>query len=218
MPDALSRPPDAAAPALAQLQPMEAAREALPFVDAAWAFQLRPCGGQRVLLELGGERGVCLHSAHHVDITPWFPEVVEAFEAWPGGRTVLDAELCVLDAVGRNDAQRLHARCLMRGWRHGADAAGLVVRDVLVHDGQDLRGWPWSRRRRLLCAMRLDAARVHCARAVDGDGRWLHRQARALGGMDLLALRRQAPYRQGACADCLSIPAHAAGEAHGWPP
>lgn len=211
----LTHPHAAAGPALAELRPMEPGRRSQPFIDAAWAFQLSPRGGQRVLVELGGERGVCLHSPRHVDITAWFPEVAEALPVPSAGRVVLDAELCVLDAAGRNDVQRLRARCLVRGARPGADAASLIVRDVLVHDGQDVRGWTWSARRRLLRATGLDGARARCAGAVDGDGCWMHRQAEALGGVDVLAMCRHAPYEPGLSASCVWIPAREAAAVRG---
>jgi ATP-dependent DNA ligase len=202
------------APTLLDLAPMQAARKSPPFTDAAWAFQLCPAGGQRLLVEVGAERGVCLHSASHVDVTAWFPEVVESLSGWDGGRTVLDAELCVLDAAGRNDPERLRQRCLVRGpvrgpvrgHPAGLDEATLVLRDVLVHDDRDVRAWGWSRRQRLLRSLDLAHPRLRKANGVEGEGEWLYRQAEALGQADVFATLCEGPYQGGRSPACLLIP------------
>ena len=194
-----------AAPALDALQAMEPCGPVSAFSDTAWAFELAG-GGHRVLLQFGGG-APRLHSRHHVDIGDWFPEVAGA--PWPRvrRRTVLDGELCVLDASGRNDPLRLHRRALQRGLPdEPADRAVLWVRDLLVLDGLDLRGLPWTRRRQGLHSVaRLDGAHLRLSRPIDGRGEWLCGQALALGRAELLAFRRDAPYQGGRCAACLRI-------------
>lgn len=194
------------APGLLDLQPMEAARRSRPFTDASWAFQLQPSGGQRVLLEFGGADGVRMHSAKHVDVTAWFPELAEVLPDWRAGRVVLDGELCVLDAAGRNDPQRLRQRCLVRGYRAGMDEVSLVVRDVLVHDDRDLRAWGWNQRQRLLRSLDLAHPRLQRAKGVEAEGEWLCRQAEALGQLDVFAVPCDAPYHCGRSPACVLIP------------
>lgn len=207
-----------AAPGLHELQPMDPCGPAAAFNHSAWSFEL-PAGGHRALLQFGGGGPVQLHSRHHVDITAWFPEVTRCRplrRAAAGcGRTVLDGELCVLDACGRNDAQRLHRRALQRGLPAlPQDRAAFRVRDLLVLDDQDLRSLPWSSRRRLLRAWRalhlpagLEAAALRLPLRVDARGEWLWRQAVALGCTELLAFHRDAPYRGGRSGACLRIAA-----------
>jgi bifunctional non-homologous end joining protein LigD len=196
------------APPLSALQPMEPCGPAAAFSDAAWAFEL-PAGGHRALMQFGGGAGVRLHSRSHVDIAAWFPEVtgLPALRGAKCGRTVLDGELCVLDACGRNDAERLHRRALQRGRPASPlDRASFCVRDLLVLDGQDLRTLPWSRRRQLLRSLRgLHGGRLRLPLPVDCRGEWLCRQARALGRSELLAFHRDAPYRGGRSGACLRI-------------
>jgi bifunctional non-homologous end joining protein LigD len=121
---------------------------------------------------------------------------------------VLDGELCVLDDCGRNDAARLHRRALQRGLpAAAADRAIFRVRDLLVLDDEDLRPLAWSQRRTLLRTLGgLD--RSGCLRLsnpICGHGEWLCRQALALGRHELLAYRRDAPYRGGRSGACLRV-------------
>ena len=197
----------ASTPSLGELHTMDAARAAPPFVDAEWAFELRPVRAQRMLTEFGAGQAVCLHSAHHVNVTAWFPEIVEALSGWSGMRTVLDGELCVLDEAGRNDPRRLHQRCLVRGQAGDSGRLSLVLRDVLVHEGRDVRALAWQQRHQLLRGLGLPKTCVRLPRGAIAEGVWLHRQALALGGMEVLAFRRCAAYRSGRSADCLRIPA-----------
>lgn len=206
-------PPLPAAPALSALQPMEPCGPAAAFSDIAWCFEL-PAGGHRALLQFGGGAGVRLHSRAHVDIGAWFPEVAgcRALRGTGAGRTVLDGELCVLDACGRNDPGRLHRRSLQRGLPATAqDRAAFCVRDLLVLHDQDLRSLPWWRRRQLLRSLHvLDGRCLRLPHPVVGRGEWLCRLARALGRSELLAFHRGAPYRGGRSGACLRIACEAA--------
>lgn len=192
------------APPLEALEPMEPSLRMQPFTQAGWIFTL-PAGGHRALAEFcaGASR---LHSRHHVDITHWFPEVSEALARAPLARTVVDGELCVLDAAGRNDARRLHERALWPGRRPGIDEAVYVVHDLLVHEGQDVRALAWWRRRALLMQLLPGLPGVRAGSAIDAEGQWLYRQALALGCAHMVAQHREAPYRGGRSSGCLLVP------------
>jgi bifunctional non-homologous end joining protein LigD len=194
------------APPLCALQPMEPCGPAGAFSHPAWSFELA-LDGHRALLQFGGGSAPLLHSRGHVDIAPWFPEV--AGRPWPvdAGRTVLDGEVCMLDACGRSNPARLHRRALQRGMPAcTADHAVFRVRDLLVLDSADLRPLPWSQRRALLRTLGgLDREGLQVSKPVDGRGEWLCRQAAALGYRELLAFRRDAPYRGGLSGACLRI-------------
>ena len=198
-----------ASPRLAQqpLDPalMEPCAASQPFTDAGWAFEL-PLGGHRVLARFGG--GACsLRSRHGADITAWFGEVSEALAALDVEDMLVDGELCVLDAVGRNDPVRLHERAVLPGVCHGANAATLCLHDLLVCEGRDVRPLRWIERRRLLRQLPLSGRRqrLQVSRVMPVEGEWLYGQALALGRPALHARRMSAPYVGGRSADWLVI-------------
>jgi hypothetical protein len=99
---------------------MEPMPGSAPFNGAAWVFAL-PTPGYRMLAEFGQDAAARLRSRRGVDATRWFPEVACALAALEMARTVVDGEVCVLDAAGRSDLQLLHARALHPGHQPGGD-------------------------------------------------------------------------------------------------
>jgi bifunctional non-homologous end joining protein LigD len=96
-----------------------------------------------------------LFSRHGRVISPSFPDITEALAQLLDVRdVVLDGELVVLGADGRPDFAALGVRgaCGARSAAHAATVtpATLVVFDVLVADGQDVRPRTFSQRRELL--------------------------------------------------------------------
>jgi bifunctional non-homologous end joining protein LigD len=193
---------------------MEPSRGALPFTSAAWVFAL-PLSGYRMLAELGIGTGATrrgrsarLRSRRGVDATRWFPEVAQALAGLQVERTVVDGEVCALDAAGRSDLQRLHARALQPGQAPGTSAVVMCLQDVLVWDGRDVRALPWRERRRLLEALPLPPSGVlRRQRITRAEGVWLCRQAWALGHGAIHAYRVDAPYVAGPSIAWLSIAA-----------
>lgn len=200
--------PHPPAESLGLMEPMPGST---PFNAAAWVFAL-PTPGYRMLAGLGSaagatRRGVRLRSRRGVDATRWFPEVARALVALRLPYTVLDGEVCVLDAAGRSDPQRLHARALHPGHRPGTSPVVMSLRDVLVWDGRDVRALPWRERRQLLQSLPLrDDAALRLERSVRAEGHWLYRQAAALGCGAIHAHRADAPYVAGRSLAWLSIP------------
>jgi bifunctional non-homologous end joining protein LigD len=194
---------------------MEPSRTATPFSDAAWAFALAT-PGYRMLAETGADTarrtgpGVRLRSRRGVDATRWFAEVAHALAALNLEHAVLDGEVCVLDAAGRSDLQRLHARALQPGPAGAASPVVMCLRDVLVWNDRDVRPLPWHERRRLLQSLALQGSpALRLERVVRAEGLWLHRQAQALGHESLHAHRTDAPYVAGRSLAWLSIAVNA---------
>ncbi|WP_198321088.1 hypothetical protein [Azohydromonas aeria] len=206
------------APALESLGLMEPGRAGEPFNGAGWAFAL-PLSGHRVLAAFGrGVRGdgvaawpgCRLRSRRGVEAARWFPEVARALAALRRrAPTVADGEICVLDPDGRSNPALLHERSLVPGRRPGTPPAVLVLRDLLVWEGRDVRSLPWSARRRLLAGLPRQEpprAALRLQRCVDGEGLWLARQAQALGHAAIDAFRHDAPYVAGPGIGWLSVP------------
>ncbi len=205
------------APPLETLGLMEPSRGTGAFSSAEWVFAL-PTPGYRMLAEFGlgtgavrRGRGARLRSRRGVDAARWFPEIARALGVLYLPRTVVDGEVCVLDAAGRSDPRLLHARALHPGHPPGTSPVVMCVRDVLVWDGRDVRSLPWRERRQLLQSLPLqDQASLKLARAVRAEGHWLYRQACALGHEAIHAHRADAPYVAGRSIAWLSIPVAAA--------
>jgi bifunctional non-homologous end joining protein LigD len=191
---------------------MEPSPGCLPFSSAAWVFAL-PATGYRMLAEFGagvgearGGLGARLRSRRGAEAARWFPEVARALAALPVPRTVVDGEVCVLDAAGRSDLRLLHARALHPGHPPGTSPVVLCLRDVLVWEGLDVRALPWRQRRQLLESLPLHGlAALKLERSVRAEGAWLCRQARALGRETIHAHRADAPYVAGPSIAWVSI-------------
>lgn len=141
----------AAAPALAELNPMRAIDESMPpFTDDDWLYEVK-WDGWRVLAEVEAGQ-VRLRTKNGADCTTWFPEVAEGLsELFPAGRRmVVDAEVCVLDAQGRSDFDRLQDRAKRRRRYEGCDPVTLMVFDLLVLDGLSTMALPLVERKSLL--------------------------------------------------------------------
>lgn len=191
-----------AAPLLEDLQPMDACRASEPFRDPDWVFELE-AGGARVLAEAANGQ-VRLRSLRGVEVAARFPEVRDAMAGLMRARTVVDAELCVVDTAGRHDPLRLQERSV-RGEAAAADhPVSCWVRDLLVWDGHDVRSLAWWRRRALLRRLKLEGT-LRLAPVCPGDGLWLHRQAQALGRAGIHARRIHSAYAAGRSADWLWI-------------
>jgi bifunctional non-homologous end joining protein LigD len=112
--------------------------------------------------------------------------------------------------------RRLHERALSLGPE--AAPVTLVLHDLLVLDGLDLRAWPWHARRRQLRRLLLDGAEaLRLQPALPHEGEWLYRQALALDRPLLHARRCDAPYLAGRSAAWLSIPCAAPALRSAWP-
>ncbi len=184
------------------MEPMQGIR---PFIDVDWDFSFS-CDGYRMLADFGEGAGE-LRSSRGLDVSDWFPEVSSTLQAMNVPRMVVDGHICVLDAAGRNDPRRLHARALRPGLEPGQPNAVFCVQDVLVFAGDDVRQLAWWRRRELLARLPMDreGTPFRLWRTLHTEGKWLACQALALGYDGVLAYRRGSSYRAGPSADWLTI-------------
>lgn len=189
------------APALADLRPMLLTeRKTLP-ASHDWTYELK-FDGYRILASTGPHAR--LLTKNGADATAWFPEVVASLATLPVGN-VLDGEVCVLDALGRSDFDRLHARARRRRYFVGADLVTYCVFDQLVNGAVDIRHAAIERRRRHLSQfMRRKPDHTLLVTAID-DGAWLYQQAVALSLEGVVGKRNGSAYVGGRSADWFKL-------------
>lgn len=125
--------------------PMLATPGGKPFTSPAWLFEVK-FDGYRCLARVESGQ-VELRTKSGALCTGWFPEAAEALASIPAGPHVIDAEVCVLDDIGRADFNRLHARAARRRWYAGCDAVTLCAFDLLFEDGRNVMGLPLVERK-----------------------------------------------------------------------
>ncbi len=168
-------------------------RKTLPEGDE-WAYEPK-WDGFRALAFVDGDE-LFLQSRTGRPLRRYFPEL-----RFPPGRYVLDGELVILGADGREQfdmlQQRLHpAESRVRMLAEKIPAIFRVF-DLLARDDEDLTSLPLSERREALERL-LDEFEdpgslelTPLADAVDGAGEWLQ------GGEGVIAKQLDAPYRPG---------------------
>jgi bifunctional non-homologous end joining protein LigD len=164
---------------------MLATADALPHAPG-WVYEVKWDGIRLVVTAQGGRAS--LASRNGLDHTGRWPEIAPIAAQLPPGRTVLDGELVAFD-----DAGRPSFTTLMGSRRH--DIA-LCLFDVMALDGRDTTRLPWTQRRALLEALRLDGPHWRTPEVFDDGDALL--AATAAGGLEgVVAKRRDATYQPG---------------------
>ena len=167
--------------------PMKATLGTMPASDDGWAYEIK-WDGYRTLAFVDGDR-VRLQSSNLIDVTHKYPELHELPGAVAAERAILDAELVVLDDLGRPRFELIQ--------RHERQAA-LFVFDVLSIDGHDTIALPYEDRRRLVGDVleRGENWMVPAHRIGDGQALLEATEAQELEG--IMAKRLGSTYKPGA--------------------
>ena len=108
----------AASAPLHELRPMLLdKRKHAPFDSPDWSFQVK-YDGWRMLAAFGAGEPQ-LRTRNGMDASGYFPEIRRAFAPYSDGPHVIDAEVCVLDDLGRSDLERLQERARRECWYQG---------------------------------------------------------------------------------------------------
>lgn len=168
----------------------------VPASDDGWIAEVKH-DGWRVIAAVSGNQA-WLKTRRGADASTWFPEVVRGLSTLPGGLHILDGEVCVLDAQGRSDFDRLQRRARMRAERKGCDPVVFCAWDALVVDGEDVSARPVEARKALLAELLQGRppATLYVSH-FDGHAAWLFEQAKRLELEGIVLKRKGSAYQPG---------------------
>ena len=167
--------------------PMKATLGTMPTSDDGWAYEIK-WDGYRTLAFVDGDR-VRLQSSNLIDVTHKYPELHELAGAVAAERAILDAELVVLDDLGRPRFELIQ--------RHERQAA-LFVFDVLSIDRHDTIALPYEDRRRLVGDVLERGENWMVPAHRIGDGQALREATEAQELEGIMAKRLGSIYKPGA--------------------
>jgi len=160
--------------------------DVLPDDPAEWAYEMK-WDGYRAIVE-GSHGRLQVVSRRGLDVTAAYPELAGLADAVPVDDVVLDGELVVLDDDGRPSFAAIQ--------QHRTPAV-LMCFDVLRLEDDDVTGFPWRERRRLLEALALAGPSWQTPPVTTGTAAEAVSAATELGLEGVVAKRRDAPYRPG---------------------
>ncbi len=178
-----------------------------PFTAPGWLFEPK-LDGYRALA--AREHEARLLSRNGNDLTPCFPEVVQALRALPFDRLVVDGELVALDDAGRPNFQRLQQRAQLRrslDIRHAMVECPVTYYafDLLGFEDFDLRSLPLSQRKAVLQKVVPATGVVRFLEHFEQDGELLYEQVQKLGLEGIVGKRADSPYKPGRSAIWVKI-------------
>jgi bifunctional non-homologous end joining protein LigD len=182
-----------------QLKPMLAETGDTAHSNPAWRYEPK-LDGYRVIGFIAGQ-SVRLRSRRGLELTPFFPEIAAELAAQPAGQMALDGEIVALDANGRPSFNALQNRAQLKSAAEIAAAQRatpvvLVCFDLLHFAGLNLRGAPYSDRRRYLSQCLLPGPHVQLVHSSD-NAEQLYAAALEQGYEGIVAKRLDSPYRAG---------------------
>lgn len=122
-----------------------------PFTSPDWLYEIK-YDGYRCMARVA-DGAVELRTKSGLECTSWFPELTRALANVPGGPHVIDAEVCVLDDLGRSDFDRLRARASRKRWYDGCDSVTLCAFDLPFEGGMNIMSLPLVERKSRLAKL-----------------------------------------------------------------
>jgi bifunctional non-homologous end joining protein LigD len=172
-----------------RLQPMLATLTDAPFDDPGWVFEEK-WDGFRMVAEIEGGK-VTLYSRNGTVVSDRYKPVTAALGAI-GHDAVIDGELVALDRHGVSRFQ------LLQNALRGAADLRYCVFDIMVLDGEDLRGLPLTeRKQRLRAILPVNDLLVFSEHRAEHGKRYF-KEAGRKGLEGIMAKRADSPYASGA--------------------
>ncbi len=183
-----------------RIVPMLARSGGLPAKDGGWAYEIKWDGVRAVVYSRPGE--LRLESRNLNDVTGSYPELGRLNRALSSHSAVLDGEIVALDREGRPSfaalQRRMHVSDRAQARRLMKDTpVTLVIFDLLWLDGHSLMGLPYSERRELLAALRLEGERWRTPEHVVGEGSALLQASTEQRLEGIVAKRLDSTYQPG---------------------
>ena len=182
---------------------------AAPFSHRHWLFEVK-YDGYRVLASRD-DKGAVLRSRTGRDISANFPEIIEALEALPHQRFLIDGELTLPNAAGIPDFGRLQQRGqLAQALRIQRAAlvspATFFVFDLLSYYAFDLRALPLTKRKHYLHSMLPSVGPLRYVDHIDAHGEAAYAEAVKMQLEGLVAKRAGSAYASVRSPDWLKMP------------
>ena len=168
--------------------PMQAETAGAVFDDPDWSWEPKLDGYRAIAIV--GPKGVQLRSRNGQDLSSEFPTLVADLEGQQA-EMVVDGELVAFDAQGKPSFSAMQNRRQQQGER-----AVFFCFDLLYFGGVDLRGLPYTDRRRYLAQCVMPTAWVQLVHATD-DGAELYRAALDSGLEGVIGKRKSSRYENG---------------------
>ena len=161
-----------------------------------WAYEVKH-DGYRMQIHVRDGR-VRLYTMNAANWTDRYPLVFEAASRLKVS-AILDAEIVCADNDGRAVFDTLHSRC----FDHHAIACAF---DLLMLDGEDMRGQPFkSRKAALKKLLRRTGDAIQYVEHLSGDGEDIYAAACAVELEGIVCKRIDAPYRSGRAKSWLKV-------------
>jgi bifunctional non-homologous end joining protein LigD len=182
-----------------KLQPMLADAGGTVRSDSQWLYEPKVDGYRVIAFVEDG--AVYLQSRRGIDLTPFFPEITAGLAAQAVDQMILDGEVVALGADGLPSFNALQNRAQLKTPKEIAAAqcdapAALVCFDLLHFAGINLRGAPYTDRRRYLTQCLLTSAHIQLVHATD-DAEKLYAAALSNGFEGIVAKRKDSLYQPG---------------------
>ena len=175
---------------------MLAQTEEVPFSNKDWIYELKYDG-----FRLLSSKDKLLYRSGR-EATHLYPEVMRSMRKLPYKSVLLDGEICVLDAAGVPEFQRLQSRAQLS--RPAEIEVGAVeqpvicyVFDILELEGHDLRGLPLIERKRILKKVLPPVGVLRYADHIETVGKQFFEQVREMGLEGIVAKRAASKYKPG---------------------
>jgi bifunctional non-homologous end joining protein LigD len=153
----------------------------------SWVHELKH-DGYRLQIHVRDGR-VKLYTMNAADWSRRYPRIVEQ-AARIKGSAIIDAEAVCLDAEGVADFDALHSRTM----DHAAVACAF---DLMMLDGDDLRGRPLIERKAALRKLLRRQGGIQYVEHINGDGDEIFTAVCKLGLEGIVSKKLTAPYRSG---------------------
>jgi bifunctional non-homologous end joining protein LigD len=175
------------------------------FSDPGWIFERKLDGIRAMVFRHGDEARLVSRTGQN--LSPSYPELIEALEADPADDFVADGEIVAFEG-GRTSFARLQGRMQLRDpvrARRTGIAVFLYLFDLIYLDGHDLTHVPLRSRKALLRRSLAFKGPVRFTEHRNEHGEALFREACARGWEGLIAKRADSVYSRRRSGDWLKL-------------